>query len=153
MEIILRRYTPADCTEILNLFYDTVHSVNAKDYTKEQLDAWADGKPDIERWNRTLLEHYSVVALADGDIAGFGDITESGYLDRLYVHKDFQSKGIASLICDELERRINASSFTTHASITAKSFFEHRGYRTIKKQQVERHGVMLTNFVMEKSIK
>ena len=39
---------------------------------------------------------------------------------------------------------------TTHASITARPFFEKRGYRVVKEQQVERHGVLLTNFVMEK---
>lgn len=40
--------------------------------------------------------------------------------------------------------------FTTHASITAKPFFQHRGYRVVRKQEVIRHGVALTNFVMEK---
>ena len=37
-----------------------------------------------------------------------------------------------------------------HASITARPFFEKRGYRVIKEQKVERQGVLLTNFVMEK---
>ena len=32
----------------------------------------------------------------------------------------------------------------------AKPFFEHRGYVAVKEQQVERRGVLLTNFVMEK---
>ena len=34
----------------------------------------------------------------------------------------------------------------THASITAKGFFEHRGYRLEKEQQVVRNGVSLTNY-------
>ena len=38
----------------------------------------------------------------------------------------------------------------THASITARPFFEKRGYRVVKEQQVERNGVFLTNFVMVK---
>lgn len=41
---------------------------------------------------------------------------------------------------------------TTHASITAKGFFEKRGYRLIRAQQVERSGERLTNYVMEKSL-
>lgn len=35
----LREYLPSDCAQMAELFYQTVHSVNAKNYTKEQLDA------------------------------------------------------------------------------------------------------------------
>ena len=35
----IRKYRPSDCRELAELFYDTVHTVNAGDYTKEQLDA------------------------------------------------------------------------------------------------------------------
>ncbi len=96
--MVIREYQPADCKEIIRLFYDTVHSVNAKDHTEEQLNAWAMGKADLEIWNRLLLGHYSLVALENSMIIGFGDIDKSGYLDRLYVHKDYQGKGIASAI-------------------------------------------------------
>ena len=34
----VRMYRKEDCREIAELFYHTVHTVNAKDYTKEQLD-------------------------------------------------------------------------------------------------------------------
>ncbi len=39
--MVIREYQPTDCKEILRLFYDTVHSVNLKDYTEEQLAVWA----------------------------------------------------------------------------------------------------------------
>ena len=83
-------YRPADCRELADLFYDTVHTINARDYTEEQLDAWADGAMDLERWNQSFLGHYSIVARSGGVITGFGDIDKTGYLDRLYVHKDYQ---------------------------------------------------------------
>jgi len=44
----LRGYRPQDCALLAGLFYDTVHTVNARDYTLEQLDAWATGHPDLE---------------------------------------------------------------------------------------------------------
>lgn len=147
----IRRYEPDDLSQITALFYDTVHTVNAADYSKEQLDAWADGAPDLDRWSRSLLEHHSLVAVESDDlIVGFGDIDGTGYLDRLYVHKDRQSMGIATALCDRLEGAVDAPLITTHASITARPFFEGRGYRVIREQQVERHGVWMTNFVMEK---
>lgn len=90
--MIIREYNAEDCAEITELFYNTVHTVNAKDYSKKQLDVWANGKADIEKWNKSLLEHYSLVAVEDGVIIGFGDIDKTGYLDRLYVHKDYQER-------------------------------------------------------------
>lgn len=147
--MIIRPYQPEDCKELARLFFNTVHTVNAKDYTKQQLNAWATGTVGLEAWNRSLTEHFTLVAMENGIITGFGDMDATGYLDRLYVHRDFQGRGIASALCDRLEASVSGS-VTTHASITARPFFEKRGYRVIKEQQVERRGVLLTNFVMEK---
>ena len=144
----LRRYSSDDIDEILQLFYDTVHNINIRDYTKQQVNAWADGKADKNIRNASFAENYTIVAEKCGKIVGFGDIDSKGYLDMLYVHKDFQGQGIASKICDLLEKGF--SEITVHASITAKGFFENRGYSVIKEQSVLRSGVFLTNFVMKK---
>ena len=79
--MLIRQYAPSDCRELTELFYNTVHQVNAKDYTKEQLDAWASGEAALEQWNCSLQEHYSVVAVEGDAITGFGDIDKTGYLD------------------------------------------------------------------------
>ena len=147
----IRNYKPSDCKEMAELFYHTVHTVNAKDYTEEQLNVWATGTVDLEKWNQSFLKHYSVVAVEGERIIGFGDIDKTGYLDRLYVHSDYQKQGIATAICDALEVTAHVN-ITTHASITARSFFEKRGYKVIKEQQVERQNIFLTNFVMEKEM-
>ena len=147
--MFLRMYNSSDCEFIAELFYQTVHNVNAKDYTKEQLDVWATGNVNLNEWDKSFLEHFTIVAIKNEIIVGFGDIDKNGYLDRLYVHKDYQRQGIASAICDELEQRVNVNKIITHASITANPFFEQRGYRVIKGQQVNRNGVSLTYYVME----
>ena len=146
----LRPYRPEDCAALAALFYDTVHCVNAAHYSPEQLNAWATGNVDLEAWNASFLAHETLIAEAQGQILGFGDMDDTGYLDRLYVHKDHQRRGVARAICDALEDHSPAAVFTTHASITARPFFESRGYAVLKEQQVLRHGVWLTNFVMEK---
>lgn len=147
--MLIRKYQASDCREMAELFYNTVHTVNAKDYSKEQLDVWATGQTDLEKWNQSFQEHDTLVAIDHETIVGFGDMDQTGYLDRLYVHKDYQGQGIATAICDELEQSVRGN-VVTHASITARPFFERRGYRVVREQQVERQGIMLTNFVMIK---
>lgn len=147
--MFIREYQMSDCKEITELFYNTVHTINAKDYTKEQLDVWAAGQVDLEKWNQSLQEHYSIVAIDNKIIVGFGDIDKDGYLDRLFVHSDYQGKGIATAVCNHLEQAVDGK-ITTHASITAKLFFEKRGYKVVKERQEERQKVFLTNHVMIK---
>lgn len=146
----LREYRPSDCEQLAELFYQTVHSVNAKDYTKEQLDVLATDKVDLDEWNSSFLKHKTLVAVEDDKIVGFVDMDNTGYLDRLYVHKDYQRKGVASAICDALKSFSTKKAFITHASITAKPFSQYRGYRVVKEQKVIRQGIALTNYVMEK---
>ena len=146
--MLIREYISSDCERLAELFFQTIHTVNAKDYIKEQLNVWATGNVDLSVWNNSFLEHYTLVALENNVIVGFGDIDNTGYLDRLFVHKDYQSQGIATALCDRLEAGFDR--VTTHASITAKQFFMNRGYRLIKEQQVVRKGISLANYVMEK---
>lgn len=50
-------------------------------------------------------------------------------------------------------RKTGQMHVVTHASVTAMPFFELRGYAVLKEQQVERKGLLLTNFVMEKTLR
>ena len=72
-----------------------------------------------------------MIAEQNGSIVGFGDMDASGYLDRLYVHKDCQGRGVASAICAWLERRSAAAEYITHASLTARPFLEQRSWQAV----------------------
>lgn len=150
----LRTYQPDDCKEMVALFYDTVHTVNAKDYPKEQLDVWATGSIDCATWNASFLAHHTVVVEENDEIIGFGDMDADGYLDRLYVHSEYQRQGVATQIVNELEKhaRTNGvSTFTTYASITAVPFFENCRYQILHENIVVRNGIELINYKMSKS--
>lgn len=154
----IRRFHMSDTSELVSLFYDTVHSVNKKDYSQEQLDAWApkeEAMLRLDAWKHSLSSHITYVALINEKIVGFSDMTSSGHLDRLFVHKDFQRMGVASALVNILESEaigLGLVEIDTEASITAKPFFEQRGYQMIESQTVERKGVKLVNYQMLKRL-
>lgn len=157
MKII--RFKETDTEEIISLFYATVHSVNLKDYSQAELDAWAprgEKESKTKSWKESLDQNITFVAKVNDKVVGFSDLTHNGHLDRLYVHKDYQGQGIATALVDMLEseaKKLNLLEIDTEASITAKPFFEHRGYKIVCSQTIERKGVKLINFKMIKNIK
>lgn len=150
-----RLYKPSDLEDILQLFYDSVHSVCSNEYTIEQLDAWAPKDPDIYRWKASLNKNHTLVVVDQDEIIGFGDLGETGYLDRLYVKKDYLHKGVATLILSQLEKYAKTKGvvyMNTAASLTSKSFFEKKGFVVLSDQVVERRGVRIMRFLMEKKL-
>lgn len=150
-----RLYMPKDLNDVLQLFYENIHQVCVKDYTQEQLDAWAPEDPDILRWEASLNKNHTLVVEEDGQIVGFGNIGETGYLDRLYVKYDYLHQGIATMIVNQLEKYAKTKGIAfmnTAASITAKPFFEAMGYKELEEQVVERRGVRLRRYLMEKKL-
>jgi len=146
--MILRQYKNEDCNIVSKLFYDTIHSVNAKDYKAEQLSVWANNADSLKSRRNDLLEQYTLIAEINGVIVGFGSIDNLGCLDLLFVHKDYQNQGVATALCNELEKGFTVVK--TYASITAKPFFEKRGYVVVKEKEVKRSGVKLKNYEMQK---
>lgn len=154
-DILIRKFKASDLDECIALFRATVHSVNARDYSASQLAAWAPEHIDEKNWHQRLTENISCVAELENQIVGFSNITPAGYVDLLYVHKDFQRRGIAAALLQTLEesaRQAGAREFSTEASITAKTFFESQGYHTEKENRKEFRGEIFTNFSMKKKL-
>lgn len=154
----IRAYQESDISQLISLFYETVHSVNKQHYSQEQLDAWVPKEEKefkLHTWSASLRQNITYVAETNGYVVGFSDMTLEGHLDRLYVHKDFQGQGVASALVNKLEQeaRIRGlNEMNTEASITAKPFFERHGYGFVAQQSVERKGVQLVNYRMSKKL-
>ena len=150
-QLCLRPYEEGDLQAVVSLFYDTIHSVNLEDYTPEQADAWAPKEPDSSRWRNLLTGEDTWVAVQDGRIVGFAN-RDGEYFDCLYVHKDYQRRGVAKARIEGRAAAEDHAKIRTDASLTARPFFERRGYAVIRRQCVHRAGQVLVNFAMERSI-
>jgi putative acetyltransferase len=154
-EIRVRPFRPEDSAAVGRLFYVTVHTVNARDYSPAELSAWAPKLPNDEWALERAKTRVVLVAEDDSGLLGFAELRpDAGSLDCLYVRHDAENRGVGTALLDELETQARDRGVTilrVDASITARPFFEHRGYTVIAEQQVERSGLKLRNFRMEKS--
>lgn len=152
--IIIRPYQPTDIAALINLFRDAVHTINIQHYSPEQVAAWTNIDPD--RWHQTLATNITLVAEHEGRIVGFADITHEGYLDRLYIDKDYQGRRVSLLLLRAIEnaaRELGLTKITTDCSITAKKPAEFMGFVVISEQVVEKRGQKFINYAMEKVLK
>ena len=155
MNCSIRMLKESDLPHINQLFTQTVHAINVRDYAQEQLDVWAPKDRAAEYWKTRLKDHVVYVAESQGIVVGFANITKDGYLDHLYVHKDFQGQGVASALLHQLEevaRNMGLQELRTEASITAKPFFEKKGFVVVRKQDKKHNGMVFVSYYMQKKI-
>ena len=144
-----------DVPQIIQLFRGTITTVNSKDYTSEQTTVWSSRGADASKWIVKMSEQYFIVLEEQSAIIGFASLTTSGYLDFMYVHKDHQRRGIASMLLKGLEdkaHQLNIHEIISDVSITAKPFFLSKGFKVLTQQSVNIDAVALTNFKMRKEI-
>ncbi len=151
----IRRLAAQDIPEMRKLFRATVLTVNSKDYTKEEVEDWASCGDSIEHWKELLAKNNYIGALdGQGGIVGFSSMNAEGYLHSMFVHKDWQGKGVATLLLSEVEkiaRRYGVHKISVEVSVTARPFFEKHGYKVVKEQKAKANRLYLTNYVMEKT--
>ena len=155
MPIDIRRYQPSDLAGMIALFRDTVRRINGRDYSQQQVMAWAPDEIDARKWTNRLDNKAVWVAELDGAPVGFIDMARDGLIDMLYVHADHQGAGIASRLLRVVEASAHARGLLrlfTEASITARPFFEHRGFRVIAPHCVKRWAQEFLNYRMDKQL-
>jgi len=144
-----------DLGDILKLFEETVSVVCKDDYSPEQLKVWTSSIKNTDRWIDKIKSHCFLVAELNNEIVGIASLDNSDYIDLLFVHKDYQRKGIADRLYYEIEKEAierNITSLYANVSITAKSFFEKMGYETFKEQKTIQDGVEIINYKMIKQL-
>lgn len=152
---ILRPGTVDDVAAITALFAETIRTVNARDYNQREVEAWSAGAADRQAWRAKLLEQSFFLAHRDDELVGFGSVTDSGYLDYLFVHRDHQRRGVAAALLARLEREAREhgqSDIWAYASKTALGFFLRHGFRHEGDKETTVRGVRFRSARVIKSL-
>lgn len=153
----LRRAVAGDIPALMELFRGTVLTINRRDYTQPQTLDWASCGQDRAKWERMIAENYFLVATdRSGQLVGYASLTGEGYLHSLFVHKDYQGKGIAAMLLLVTEGYAYGKGIRrilSDVSITARPFFAGHGYTVVRQQCKKADKMYLTNLRMEKSLR
>lgn len=136
MDIQIRRARPEDAAEVARLFHETVHRINAADYTPAQLQAWS---PEIRPeafWRKRFRKHKVLVAITQDRLAGFAELDANGYIESFFIHHRLQHQGVGRQLMQalfQLARTLGLHRLSADVSITAKAFFQRMGFRVVRR--------------------
>ncbi len=155
MPVLIRRANSADVEAVTQLFRETVKRVNSPDYSSIQIDHWVSGADDIPKWEKRIEDWFFLVAVENNVVVGFAYLNRGNYFDGLFVHHQHQGKGIATALADEVENKARVDGYSTihsDVSITAKPFFEKRGYKIEFLQEKPYRGMIFHNYIVSKTL-
>jgi putative acetyltransferase len=151
----IRPYVEDDGPATLDVFLRAVRGTASRDYTEEQVAAWAPDDMDLERWARRRASASTLVAVDGERVVGFADLVDDGHVDMTFVDPGFGRRGVATALLEAVvvtARSRRLDRLTVFASITARPFFERQGFVLDDQVQVELDGVMLTTNAMSREL-
>ncbi len=162
MEKILRlpkariiKFRAEDSVELAKMHRETIKHINIKDYPPEQIKIWA-SKTSAKYFLDTLKSFVRYVAVDDKKIIGFCDFKKGGGFGALYVHKDYQGKGVGKKLLTKIEKEAfkrGIREFEILSTITARNFYCQQGYKEIKKTTHKMDGHKVVVYQMKKKLK
>jgi putative acetyltransferase len=149
----IRCFRPGEEAALFEIFHSAVHLVARRDYTAEQVNAWAPRNLDPSRWEKKVRDLNPFVAELNGELVGYADIQLNGCIDHFYVSGFHPRRGIGSLLMTRLLQEaeyLGARVLTSDVSRTAQPFFQKFGFVVVEQRHPECFGVVVPNALMRR---
>jgi putative acetyltransferase len=151
----LRPFLLADTPVLAAIFVASIEQLTGDDYSAAQQRAWASTADDEEQFGKRLAGELTLIATLQNSPVGFAALKGTDHIDMLYVHPGAAGQGVASMLCDALEKLAGgrgAKSLIVEASDNATEFFTKRGYVATQRNTVTVNGEWLANTTMQKTL-
>ena len=132
-DIEIRCATVADAEVVYEIVLRALRETNARDYPASVIDRLVLTLPETVA--SKLEEWQAYVAVVDDRIVGTGSLNGKT-VRALFVHPDYQGRGIGTKLMDVVENAANLQSERTlgvQSSITAQPFYAKRGFMVVRK--------------------
>jgi len=151
----IRRFEPGEEPALFDVYHSAIHLIASRDYTEEQVNAWAPAVLDEELWVRRIRGINPFVAELNGVLVGYADVQASGYIDHFFVSGRHARQGIGRALVGVLEseaKRIGVTKLTSDVSKTAQPFFARFGFQIVEQRMPVVQGIEVPNARMRKFI-
>jgi putative acetyltransferase len=151
----LRPYLPTDAALLAAIFVESIEQLAADDYSEAQQQAWMSAADDEQEFGIKLGKLLTLVATLQSSPVGFASLKGADHIEMLYVHPSAAGQGVATALCDALEKLAaarGATKLTVDASDSAHTFFLRRGYVDQQRSTVTVGDEWLANTRMQKTL-
>jgi putative acetyltransferase len=151
----LRPFLAEDTPMLAAIFVAAIDELTAEDYSEAQQQAWMAAADDEKQFGKRLAGELTLIATLQNSPVGFAALRGADHIDMLYVHPGVAGQGVASMLCEALEKLAGgrgAKALTVDASDNAEGFFAKRGYVAKQRNTVTVNGEWLANTTMQKTL-
>src|SRR6202050_2540853 len=151
----LRPFLAEDIPVLAAIFVAAIEELTGEDDSQAQQEAWASSADDEEAFGKRLASELTLIATLQNSPVGFASLKGADHIDMLYVHPGAAGQGVASMLCEALEKLAGgrgAKNLTVDASDNAQGFFQKRGYVPMQRNTVTVNGEWLANTTMQKTL-
>jgi putative acetyltransferase len=151
----IRRFAVGDEFALFRVFFSAIHEIASRDYTQEQVNAWAPADLDQELWCDRMRGINPFVVELHGEIVGYADVQENGYIDHFFVSGRHPRQGIGTLLMDRIHleaETLGLRKLTSDVSRTAQPFFMRHGFQVVELRKPVLRGVTIPNAAMRKAL-
>jgi len=137
MKFQISRATETDLSLMQRLFYQTVTTYGSILFTKEEIKIYSRLATNRPYWLKKFKKDFIYNAKLNGEIVGSFSMNASGFIEYIFVHQNYQGKGIAKNLYETIEevaRQSNIKTLSTQVTLLTKSFFEKYGFDILKEE-------------------
>lgn len=154
--ITIRGYRSDDAPALWAVYFSAIRETAAKDYSPEQIAAWAPETFDQSRWATRMAGIAPFVAERDGIVVGYADVQPNGYIDHFFVAGHAGHQGVGTSLMRQIHSHADSAGLTSlfsDVSITARGFFERWDFAVEQPQSLVVAGISLRNYRMRKDLR
>lgn len=154
--ITSRDFRAGDEPALRGVFESAIHEVAIRDYTQQQVDAWAPRAWDPALWAARMQGIAPFVVERDGAIVGYADVQPNGYIDHFFVSGSAGGQGVGRLLMRRIHERAaetGIAELSSEVSRTAQPFYRRFGFETVDQHSKLVRGVELQYAAMRKVLR
>ena len=152
----IRRFRLGDEAALFRVYFTAIHGIASRDYSPEQIEAWAPADLDADLWANRMRDIRPFVVEIGNEIVGYAGVQQNGYIDHFFVSGSHPRQGIGTRLMNRIHEEatfLGLTELTANVSKTAEPFFALHGFHVVERRFPVRRGMTIQNALMRKELK